>query len=73
MTKKIHKTHFSVTKEVPWKRPITISYIAGKGYRCSFFGCEYSAEYMAEGKLYCVTHWLKSDSDASDKHLEEKG
>ena len=59
MTEKIHKTHFQVTKEAPWKRPITISYIAGSGKRCGIEGCENLADYMAKGKVYCTYHWTQ--------------
>lgn len=60
---KIHKTHFTQDKEMPWKRPITISCIAGMGKLCGFFGCNAPAEYMAEGKMYCITHWLDPKAD----------
>ena len=56
---KTHKTHFPQDKHMPWKRPITISYVEGLGRHCGFFGCERSAKYMAEGKLYCAFHWIK--------------
>ena len=59
MTNKTHKTHFTQDKEMPWKRPITISYIKGAGKVCGFFGCTAPADYLAEGKLYCTFHWLK--------------
>ena len=61
--KKVHKTHFSQDKEMPWKRPITIAYIAGTGYRCGVEGCENEAGYMAEGRMYCTFHWISKKEE----------
>lgn len=58
MVEKIHKTHFQVTKEMPWKRLITISYVAGSGYECDVEGCEKEADYMGGGRTCCTEHWI---------------
>ena len=43
------------------ERLITISYIAGEGWLCGVEGCENEADYMAEGRIYCTFHWVRSN------------
>ena len=57
---KIHKTHFSQTKEMPWKRLLTISLVDNPVIRCHV--CNEKAVYLADGNSYCEYHWLKSSS-----------
>ena len=59
MTDKIHKTQFLQDKHMPWKRPITISYIAGMGYNCDIKDCKQEADYMGGGRLCCTKHWTR--------------
>lgn len=58
---KTHKTHFTQKKEMPWRRPITISMVNDEKIRCGYFGCQDQARYVAEGKAYCTFHWVKAE------------
>ncbi len=49
------------------ERPITISYVAGEGYPCDVKDCGNLADYMAEGRIYCTFHWVRSVESPSDK------
>lgn len=60
---KIHKTHFPVDKEMPWKRPITISYVTGEGLVCDVAGCNREADYMGGGRTCCTEHWTSQKDD----------
>jgi hypothetical protein len=57
MDKKIHQTHFTVPKDAPWKRPITISLLEKGTVKCDL--CDDWAEYGANGKVFCHDHWVK--------------
>ena len=67
MTNKTHKTHFTQSRGMPWKRPITISYIVGLGLRCDVDNCKYEAAYMGGGRTCCHNHWVvQTDDSAKD-------
>ena len=65
MTDSIHKTHFTQNREMPWKRPITISYITGLGLRCDVNDCNIEAAYMGGDRICCVQHWINLKDDSA--------
>lgn len=52
------------------ERLMTISYIAGEGLKCQVSGCKDEAEYMADGDVYCVFHWVGKRNVSLDKLKE---